>query len=288
MEQRIGSVRAGEMTQGVIFAGATADHYKQCQLYGIVITARCDVAQSKVPLLNYLPIVRWEDWIARDGRLILCQRALSDRLETIKSALRDKKHSPDILSLHPAKKIVETFFPVTVNGKIDKTRERLDRVLGELEVLDKLLARPANESHTTQQIISTVRKNYENFTREVFSQKVAGYYFLPSVTNASGDGLGYVVLLRQVATLPTALSTAIGEGCDRDQYHALCSADSQCIGRLDLETSDFAYPVGKLRSPEIEHLMQTFSLLFGRIGIADYEQTYLNRLLAVTSIGNSK
>ena len=57
----------GEMTQGVVFAGAFADNYRNAPVWGICITARCDAAHDKAQVFNYLPIVRFEDWLVVDG-----------------------------------------------------------------------------------------------------------------------------------------------------------------------------------------------------------------------------
>ena len=64
----------GPMTQGTIFSGAVAEDYNGCETFGLVITARCDVANDKAETYNYLPVVRLNDWIHRDGRLILGER----------------------------------------------------------------------------------------------------------------------------------------------------------------------------------------------------------------------
>jgi hypothetical protein len=37
-------------------------------------------------------------------------------------------------------------------------------------------------------------------------------------------------------------------------------------------------PISCIRSPEIEHLMQQFTHLFGRIGIEDPDSTYIDAL----------
>jgi hypothetical protein len=47
----------GLLSQGTIFSCASAEDYPDCLVHGLVITARCDIAQSKVPIFNYLPVV---------------------------------------------------------------------------------------------------------------------------------------------------------------------------------------------------------------------------------------
>ena len=51
------------LQQGAIFSGAIADGLPERQdLYGIVITPRCDIANKKVSTIHYLPIIPFKLW----------------------------------------------------------------------------------------------------------------------------------------------------------------------------------------------------------------------------------
>src|SRR4051812_33797249 len=81
--------RSGLLTQGTIFSCAIAEGYQGCPIHGVVITARCDIKNEKTPAYNYLPIVALDDWVHRDGRLILGTRVASDTIAKVKSVLID-------------------------------------------------------------------------------------------------------------------------------------------------------------------------------------------------------
>jgi hypothetical protein len=51
----------GKITQGTIFNCAAAFRYPGKQVFGLAITARCDVAQEKYHLLNYVPVISLRD-----------------------------------------------------------------------------------------------------------------------------------------------------------------------------------------------------------------------------------
>ena len=89
--------RKGPMTQGTIFSCAIAEDYTGCPTYGLVLTAGCDVAHDKVRVHNYIPIVHLDDWLHRDGRIILAQRLLSEAMGAMRSTLKEAGHSPSIL-----------------------------------------------------------------------------------------------------------------------------------------------------------------------------------------------
>src|SRR5687767_12791788 len=101
----------GELTQGAIFSAALAEDYDQCAVWGLVITARCDIANDKAPVWNYLPVVRLEDWLHRDGRSLLVERVHSDQRSKLKSLLRESGFSPSILDTEAPEHIVQRLFP---------------------------------------------------------------------------------------------------------------------------------------------------------------------------------
>jgi hypothetical protein len=85
-----------------------------------------------------------------------------------------------------------------------------------------------------------------------------------------------VALLREVHHIPARLARRIAEGMDALDYKAFCEGDPAASGKLDFSSTDFAMPTGVVRSPELEHLMQTFAFLFIRIGVHDPEPSYID------------
>src|ERR1700753_971110 len=56
----------GQLEQGSIFSSAYSVDYPNSEVYGIIITPRCDISNDKVSTLHYLPVVRFSDWIKID------------------------------------------------------------------------------------------------------------------------------------------------------------------------------------------------------------------------------
>ena len=52
-----------------------------------------------------------------------------------------------------------------------------------------------------------------------------------------------------------------------------------CRKTRGVNSYNLALPIGQVRSPNIEHLMQAFSTLFGRIGLTDLDESYVKGLL---------
>jgi len=97
-ESTVSHPRSGPLTQGTIFSCAVAEDYPGCEVHGMLITARCDVAQDKVRTYNYLPVVTLNDWVHRDGRIALAERLAADALGGLRQSLKDAGFSPSILA----------------------------------------------------------------------------------------------------------------------------------------------------------------------------------------------
>ncbi len=79
----------GEFVQGTIFTCGLSDSYPAVAALGLLITARCDTAQDKTDVYNYVPVIPVEAWIERDGFELVAKRALANELGKMKSALTD-------------------------------------------------------------------------------------------------------------------------------------------------------------------------------------------------------
>src|SRR6185437_14404396 len=121
----------GKVTQGTIFCCARAEDYIGCQVHGLVITARCDVANDKTPIFNYLPVVSMHDWLDRDGGTLLASRIANDAINTFENELKKAGHSPSILETESLIDITQTLFPnqLSMSKMAKAVRERLDRAV---------------------------------------------------------------------------------------------------------------------------------------------------------------
>ena len=129
---------------------------------------------------------------------------------------------------------------------------------------------------------------FDNFSKlshklisECCTQTLAGYYFLPEV-DPKGKSGGFVVLLREVRHLPRRIAQGIADGLDKDAFGDVAGNEHADV--LSFEAHDFAQPVGLLRSPEVEHLMQLFTNLFARIGVEDVDKSLISSLQKMHSI----
>lgn len=263
------------MTQGTIFTCAVAEDYPGRAVHGLVITARCDVSNDKVQLFNYLPVVSLNDWLQRDGRVIVSQRFMKETVGKMKSTLLEAGYSPSILETEAPQLLLDALFPAGV-GQAQKSRTRFEDLCKRYSVALLGISDDPPEG-TCLQVAKMAPKLKDSVINELAHQQLAGHYFL-SQLEPNGEDAGYIALLREIQTLPTAVALAVSNALEKDRFDEMCALDRRLVGRLRIGPGDVAMPLGMLRSPNIEHLMQAFSLLFSRIGILDPDPNYINTL----------
>ena len=115
----------GPPTQGTLFTCAVAENYAGCETFGLIFTARCDAATDKVRCYNYIPVVTLNDWVHRDGRVILADRLMAETVGGLRNALTDAGFSPSILETEDPRTILTTLFaPGGAAPKVAKARDR--------------------------------------------------------------------------------------------------------------------------------------------------------------------
>lgn len=275
----ISNAAPGVLTQGTIFSCAIAEDYEGCAVYGMVITARCDITNDKAEVFNYVPVVKFDDWLHRDGVRILAQRVIKEATGELRNCLKQLEFAPSILGTTAPHDVLRVIFDAEdATAKVKARRgafeknclrhQRADGCLGSTLDPDAVSALLASEEAAAGKII-----------KELCQNAVAEAYFLAGV-EPDEDCPGYVVLLREIRHIPRALAAGIVRGLDADSYAALCDGDPRNSGRISISGDDFSWPTGVVQSPFIEHLMQRLTLLFSRIGVTDVSDEIVRRLQA--------
>jgi hypothetical protein len=265
-----------QLTQGTVFTCAVAEEYEGCATYGLIITARCDVEQDKVRAYNYLPVVPLKDWLARDGKLIIAERLMADAQSRLKNALKENGYSPNILETESPRNVLETLFPAKSSSKENKARDRFMKSCDLYDLATLGLSTIPDERACSR--MATANPGLRDaVVKELVHHKLNGYYFLDRV-EPNGVNAGHVALLREIRLIPRRVAKAVTEGIDVQQYKALCASEPRCQTSVNVPTGGFSMPVGLIASPFLEHLMQSFAMLFGRIGLPDPDLGYVSGL----------
>ena len=262
----------GRLNQGVVFSCAQAEGYEPYSVYGLTITARCDIAQDKAEMYSYISVVDLRAWWHVDGLRILCNRARREQLGNLRAALVQAGHSPSIADTESPSRILQVLFPNSNGVSSKKGAGRISTIVKSIERIDNW-----RHSGGTLDSVRAACTTFAGLRRalmsELVSQRLLGFYFLSQIEFDGADA-GYVVCLRDVRHISRDVAAQVGCGLPKPRGETPREIDT-C---LSFAHEDFAMPIGTLPSPLLEHLMQTFSLLFGRIGLADLPDSYVSGL----------
>ena len=82
--------RTGEFTQGSIFSNFVDHGGVSC--LGLVVSARCDIEQSKYKYITVLPVYALEDWVIEYGDFLAREKAI----ESLKTQIADSLAKCDL------------------------------------------------------------------------------------------------------------------------------------------------------------------------------------------------
>lgn len=248
----------GQITQGTIFTAASAENYQLAPVWGLCITARCDMAhENKIRVFNYVPIVRYEDWLREDGARVLIDRIGAEVLNAARNFLVTQNKSESVLDSYSPSQIAESLFP---------TDEKFRGIARKLEIVNNARNSLPLDLTTLSELIAVNKRTTEKLVKELWANQLTGYYFFDSIGSTEHESkCGYVVMLREIHHIPRNVATEIANGAMTDK--SIMHGDGQI--HLNAQVFDFAYTTGVIRSPWIEHLLQQFSIMFLRIGLPD-------------------
>jgi len=273
--------KQGQFTQGTIFSCGYAEKYTNKTVYGLVITARCDAAQLKVPIYSFIPVVSLRDWIFRDGADILLRRIIDDAENSLKNILREIDISASILRTTPKNEIIEKLLkPLAIKDRrFEKNLNKFSQASLLISECEKALLE--FDQDLICQCLNKSPKTLEKLIKELSSNKTMGHYLLRTLPTLEGDSGDHVALLREVHHIPNTVAQRMIKGISKADWMNESIELSQCPAFISNE--DYCMPLGKLRSPWIEHVMQNWAMLFSRIGVEDIDSNSVKESL--TGIG---
>lgn len=258
------------LTQGMIFTCAVAEDYPECEIHGLIITARCDAFNDKAPIYNYVPIVKFDDWLVRDAATAVAHRVARAAFGDMGTALTQAEEAKSLLDYFAPAQIFSDLFGSAPSGPGKTFKKALDRY-------DRAQTLDDSDFDARALFLGNERSEARKLLKELLSNSLAEFHYLPNVEPDELD-TGYVALLREIRHLPRSLAKEVAKGLDHPRYDLLCEADSRQVGRLALANDRMAWPVGILTSPDIELVLQRLTLLFARVGVTDLPSATLKKL----------
>lgn len=250
----------GKLEQGVIFSCGVAENYDECIVFGLMINARCDIAQDKIDKYCYLPVVNLVDFIEREFKYILISRLQSDCVNTIKNILKSIGESQNIVSVFSLDSVEKNILPL-----IPKMKDK-EKIVG---VIDKIkLSKIDYECKLScAEVFAKYKQEAIQLLKELVSHKLSGYYYLEKIYQKELS-CHHIVLLREPLNIPKEIAKKIPSGLCSQDVLAFNGKQNMSVN-ISIAENDLCMPYGVLKSPFLEHLMQRFSEQFSRVGVED-------------------
>lgn len=235
------------LTQGTIFNCAYCASYPNSETLGIVITARCDIAnKDKVKFYNFIPAIPFEVWRNKDLLPIIRKKYLSQLENQLLTLISKAGFSKANLNTFGYKKIYD--FIVTNKKLKQKEVTQLETVQRKISCLC--------DNFCYQTLHSNFAEEIKKELNDIIQNKNSDYFFIDNIVGYNA----VIVNLREIYELEISVAYKIPNGIELD--------DGNMHPGLNLNVPNkFCSIVGQLKSPFIELLLQRFANNFVRIGI---------------------
>ncbi len=252
------------ITQGTLIYGLRSEKYPNIPCYGIIISARCDLANCKISRAYVISALNVEEWVNQIGLNL----AIEELIKTKSNYLKDwsLKHN---INFH----IIEDFSLEEIIKNIKdkeikiKNQDLLYKKWEEYLEYKKMLNNKAiiTEHAYYKKILLKARDKLKEISNEKNTHFC--YISVSEYNNTSSSKEGIIVDLLDLYQFPMELV----ERLEKDELDYLILKPEERISFnkstfLEDET-DFITVIGQIKSPCIEWLMQKFSFSFIRIGI---------------------
>lgn len=250
----------GKMSQGSIINGCIAESFPNEEVFGLIITPRCDLGhEGKVTTVHYLPVVPFERWFDVIARPILKTVWKKEIKNTLNNLFKKAKIGNDVMSAD-----------FEYNDLIQICNTKIKKQETKDEIFLKLNAYFDKESDCFEYFLldgegkDKSKHKLIDYIARLESNGIAAYYAIEGWEEYGDKHL--IVMLRDVRRIQFNVAMKIKNGVTVSE---LCSADKLHNDLFLSDNQNFFWVQSQIASPFIEHIMQAFVYNFSRIGVED-------------------
>lgn len=250
-----------KLTQGSIINGCIAEAFPNKEVFGVIITPRCDLSHDgKVLTVHYVPLVPFELWFDVIAKPIIKEQWKKDLANRLDSKFNNAKVGSNIMeadfTYDDLCKIVE--------HKVLKQKDKVEIN----ELLDAYF--DINESAFNDYLLDEKshkrgHKMFDYFSR-LQENSIHPYYLLEG-WQEYGENKHLVVMLRDVRRIEYNIANKIGKGVEESILGLEDTTHNDLF--LTPKKNNFYFIQALIASPFIEHIMEAFVYNFSRIGVKD-------------------
>lgn len=252
----------GKMTQGSIINGCIAEDFPNEEVYGFIITPRCDLEhQGKVNTVHYIPAVPFELWFDIIARPIIKDLWQKDNKNKLNNLFKKEKLGEEVIDIGLSyeqlnklcdikitKKSVKDEIKILLDAYFDKSSDDFEYFLLDGE------GKPKNK-HKLIEYLSRLEGN-----------GIPAYYAIEG-WKEYGKNKHLVLMLRDVRRLQIEIARQIKDGVYENVLGVTNTLKNDLF--LNGKSQHFYWVQAQIASPFVEHIMQAFVYNFSRIGVED-------------------
>ena len=254
------------LTQGTIITGVRSDKNSNIRCNGVVISARCDLANCKISKIYYLIAVPSDDWLLSDEgfNIVLSQRQndLEDKLQT--------KLGGSGLDWSTLKSFSVEEFSTVIHDQEVGLKKDTDKVLEVFRTFKNYTSKYL-ELGDKKAILQNESKSVASSLLKIANGQMMHYIYVPGnayIKDGSIDR-GLIIDLQELEYISIRDAERL-VNCEIDiQSKDLSEVDKQrynnCFFLMDWP--GYAMAEYDIASPWTEYIMQRFSNAFIRIGV---------------------
>lgn len=259
-----------KFTQGSIIQDIRSTKYNLIRCKGIVITARCDIAQEKISHFHCLSALSLEEWIYEVLFNKIYKNYRKSQKENLSKKLSNFHLDFDTIINYDLDNIKLILF-----ANIKKTKER-EKILDEIKKYIDYNNWGKDDDHVPKNhFLKLHREEVKCELKNLNNSKNAKYCFIPQ--NAYiGNGIvndGIVVDLQDIYQIPYEYVAKIDQ-LEMDYCTIKNIEERTSINQYFYfeDEKDFIIADEIIKSPEIEHLLQMFANVYSRVGVDNASQ----------------
>ena len=251
------------MTQGSIINGCVADAFPGEEVYGLIITPRCDVSHDgKVDSVHYLPVVPFERWFEVIAKPIIKEIWKKSIYSDLNTQFKNAKIGVNVMD---TRLTYDDLLKIcNENVKNNSIKDKI------IDLLNSYFDKEDNFNFNYHLLDGENKDKKKNelikYLVRLEGNNIPPFYLLEA-WHDYGEEKHLVVLLREVHRIQFAIAMNIKSGIPESMLTEIDLKYNDLF--LKNDPKNFFWVQAEINSPFIEHIMQAFVYNFSRIGVDD-------------------
>lgn len=249
-------------TQGTIISSIRSKKYFDCYCYGVVISARCDIANDKITKIYYVEALDLENWIFSNvGFGLIISPLVNSIVENLQKICESNNLAWEIMKDFSSEEFIKVADEEMSKKDSKKAKENFEKY--------KLYTNKKNSLKNKKEILKDIKKTAVNYVSDIANGKYTHFVYIPPVGVEDQIRNGLIIDLQELDYFDIETVKDL-VNCDIDIQNSNLDNEKKILYNekfiLDKDPG-YSIMLCETISPWTEYMMQRFSNVFTRIGV---------------------